>query len=98
MVRLQVARTIFGRIRSDALSDAMQAFDDALDLGDKAIQEGREAIQNMRSSTVTKNDLARALRLAGDQLASQGSATFGVTVQGASRDVHPILRDEVYRI
>ncbi len=50
------------------------------------------------SSTVTKNDLARALRLAGDQMAAQGSARFEVRVQGSSRDVHPILRDEVYRI
>ena len=63
-----------------------------------AIAEGREAIQNMRSSTVTKNDLARALRVAGDQMAAEGSASFDVRVQGSSRDLHPILRDEVYRI
>ena len=52
----------------------------------------------MRSSTVLTNDLARALRAAGDELAAQGSAKFEVKVQGSSRDVHPILRDEVYRI
>ena len=28
----------------------------------------------------------------------EGSARFDVKVQGLSRDVHPILRDEVYRI
>jgi len=31
-------------------------------------------------------------------MAAQGSATFAVKVQGSSRDVHPILRDDVYRI
>ena len=31
-------------------------------------------------------------------MAAEGSATFDVRVQGPSRDVHPILRDEVYRI
>jgi signal transduction histidine kinase len=98
MLRLQVARTMFGGNRGDGSHDALQEFDEALELGDKAIEEGREAIQDMRSSTVTRNDLARALRMAGDQLASQGSATFDIKVQGASRDVHPILRDEAYRI
>ena len=31
-------------------------------------------------------------------MAAEGSAIFDVRVQGSSRDVHPILRDEVYRI
>ena len=31
-------------------------------------------------------------------MAAEGSATFDVRVQGSSRDLHPILRDEVYRI
>ncbi len=31
-------------------------------------------------------------------MAAEGSTRFDVRVQGSSRDVHPILRDEVYRI
>jgi len=77
---------------------AAEAIYNAITTSAGAIAEGREAIQNMRSSTVTKNDLARALRVTGDQMAVEGSATFDVRVQGSSRDVHPILRDEVYRI
>jgi signal transduction histidine kinase len=50
----------------------------------------------MRSSTEITNDLAQALRTLGDELSSEGSADFRVVVEGSSRDVHPILRDEVY--
>ena len=77
---------------------AAETFQKAITISEGAIAEGREAIQNMRSSTVTKNDLARALRVAGDQLAAHGSATLDVRVQGSAKDVHPILRDEVYHI
>ena len=62
---------------------AAETFQKAITISEGAIAEGREAIQNMRSSTVTKNDLARALRVAGDQLAAHGSATLDVRVQGS---------------
>ena len=56
----------------------------------------------MRSSTVIQNDLARALTRLGEGLASerdsQKPVDFRVVVEGESRDLHPILRDEVYRI
>jgi signal transduction histidine kinase len=76
---------------------AAEAIQTAITTSAGAIAEGRDAIQNMRSSTIAE-DLARALRLAGDQMAAEGSARFDVRVQGSSRDLHPILRDEVYRI
>ena len=74
------------------------AIEKAITTSAGAIAEGREAIQNMRSSTVTENDLARALRVAGDQMAAEGSVRCEVRVQGAARDLHPVLRDDVYRI
>jgi signal transduction histidine kinase len=53
-------------------------------------------------STVEKNDLAQAIRTIGEELASSesnGSAPkFEVVVEGTSRNLHPILRDEVYRL
>jgi signal transduction histidine kinase len=70
----------------------------ALDQGDEAIAEGRAAIQDMRSSTVVTNDLADAVKALGDELASEESATFDVVVEGAPRDLHPIMRDEIYCI
>ncbi len=64
-----------------------------------AIVEGREAIQGLRSSVVERNDLALAMRTLGEELAANANSTaFQVLVEGTPRDLHPILRDEVYRI
>jgi signal transduction histidine kinase len=59
-------------------------------------------VQGLRASTVEKNDLAVAIRGVAEELASadthQSAPAFQVAVQGTPRDLHPILRDEVYRI
>jgi signal transduction histidine kinase len=51
---------------------------------------------------VVANDLARAITTLGEELAggetNPNAAEFHVEVEGTSRDLHPILRDEVYRI
>jgi len=78
--------------------ETKDALEKALEKGDQAIVEGREAVHDLRSSTVVENDLAKALRSLGDELATGHSATFRLIVEGASRNLHPILRDEVYRI
>jgi len=80
------------------LSEAREALEKALEQGDKAIAEGRDSIHDLRSSTVITNDLTEAVRSLGDELASQDSATFHVTVEGSPRNLHPILRDEICRI
>jgi signal transduction histidine kinase len=82
---------------------AKEALEKALDRADKAIVEGRDAIQNLRSSTTDTNELAEALTALGEELAGAGdgrlgSATFRVSIEGMSRDLHPILRDDIYRI
>jgi signal transduction histidine kinase len=61
-------------------------------------EEGRAALSSLRASTTQKNDLAEALDRAGAECAMNVPITFLVTVDGASRDMHPIVRDEVYRI
>ena len=59
-------------------------------------------MQGLRASTTETNDLAVALKALGEGLAAdhrnQNSPEFAVEVEGAPRDLHPILRDEVYRI
>ncbi|MGO9940557.1 MAG: two-component regulator propeller domain-containing protein [Terracidiphilus sp.] len=68
----------------------------------KAITEGRDAVQGLRASSVQTNDLAQAIETIGEELAADpgnhGSPAFKVTVEGAPRNLHPILRDEIYRI
>ena len=70
----------------------------ALEKGDQAIAEGRSAVYDLRSSATTTNDLAQAIREVGNELATPGAATFRLMVEGPSRDLHPIVRDELYRI
>ncbi len=76
--------------------------DGALERAEQAIVEGRDSIQDLRSSVELTNDLAKAVSALGDELASEEPATdspeFQVSVEGASRELHPILRDEIYRI
>jgi signal transduction histidine kinase/ligand-binding sensor domain-containing protein len=82
--------------------EAKQRFESAIDQAAQAVTEGRDAVQELRSSTVETNDLAMAISALGEQLAADGtsadSALFRMAVEGTPRNLHPILRDEVYRI
>jgi signal transduction histidine kinase/ligand-binding sensor domain-containing protein len=93
MFRFQAARNIVLR----RPEEAVQALDEALERTEQAIAEGRDAIQGLRASTVVGNELAQAITALGEELAGD-SARFHVVVQGPPRDLHPILRDEVYAI
>jgi signal transduction histidine kinase/ligand-binding sensor domain-containing protein len=81
---------------------ARKTLEIASDRADQAIAEGRDAVQGLRASTVETNDLASAVRILGEELRAQGtnqnSALFEMEVEGTPRNLHPILRDEVYRI
>ena len=81
------------------ITEARKTLEKAMHRAKHAIVEGREAIQGLRSSVVETNDLALAMRTLGEELAAGANATvFQVHVEGTPRDLHPILRDEVYRI
>ncbi len=82
---------------------AKEALEKVLDRADKAIVESRDAIQNLRSTTTVTNDLAQAMAALGKELGGarngeNGSATFRVSVEGTPQELHPILRDDIYRI
>ncbi len=70
----------------------------ALERGDQAIAEGRDAVHALRSSTVITNDLAQSVKALGDELAADNPASFHLVLEGQPRELHPIPRDEVYRI
>jgi ligand-binding sensor domain-containing protein/signal transduction histidine kinase len=88
-------------VRPD-VAKAKQCLDRAIHQAAQAITEGRNAIQGLRSSTIETNDLSAALNSLAVELAAnrvkQDSPVVGVQVEGTSRDLHPILRDEVYQI
>jgi signal transduction histidine kinase/ligand-binding sensor domain-containing protein len=83
-------------------ADAKKVLASSIDQTAQAITEGREAVQGLRASTVESNDLARAITTLGEQLAAEASSTTSaglhVEVEGTPRNLHPIVRDEIYRI
>jgi signal transduction histidine kinase len=64
----------------------------------QATEEGRAALNSLRASTTETNDLAEALRRVTASCGVDGNTTPTFVVVGASRDMHPIVRDEIYRI
>jgi signal transduction histidine kinase/ligand-binding sensor domain-containing protein len=102
MFRFQAVRNMLPRRPEEAI----EALDGALERTEQAIAEGRDAIQGLRASTVVTNELADAVTALGAEMASHdsnqdsdsSSARFHVVVAGPPRDLHPILRDEIYAI
>ena len=98
LLRFQTASYLL----SERPAEGRETLDSAIQQAAKAITEGRDAVQGLRASTVERNDLAVAIRALGDELATDASAcpppAFRVGVEGQPRDLHPIVRDEVYKI
>lgn len=64
----------------------------------EAVREGREALNSLRVSTTQTNDLAESFRRASKDSARDGTPEVLLSVDGPALDMHPIVRDEVYRI
>ena len=64
----------------------------------QAIEEGRAALNSLRTSTTETNDLADAFRRAIDGCRGQSSMECSFSVLGQVTEMHPIVRDEVYRV
>ena len=81
----------------------------AVDQAAQAVKEGREAVRGLRLSTEQANDLATPLVRLGNELVAAAAGpetgtggnaamTVKVEVEGTARDLHPIIRDEVFRV
>jgi len=64
----------------------------------QATQEGRAALNSLRNSTTQTNDLAEAFQRALDDCRMQGFPEAVFVVEGTAAEMHPIVRDEIYRI
>jgi signal transduction histidine kinase len=64
----------------------------------QATKEGRAALSALRDSTTQKNDLAEAFRRATERDILPGTMSVSFSVVGSASEMHPIVRDEVYRI
>jgi signal transduction histidine kinase/ligand-binding sensor domain-containing protein len=65
---------------------------------EQAIAEGRATLNSLRSSTTSKNELGPALRRAAESGVVPDGMTVSVSVIGDARELHPMVRDELYRI
>jgi two-component sensor histidine kinase len=77
---------------------AKEQLEKTLERADQAIAEGRSAVYDLRSSATETNELSEALNSVGNELSKEGAAEFSLVVEGVARDLHPIIRDELYRI
>ena len=65
---------------------------------ERATQEGRAALNSLRTTTTQTNDLAEALRRVTEDSVIPNSMAVTFSVVGNAREMHPIVRDEIYRI
>ncbi len=92
---------LFSSCCESAPVEVKEKLDSTIEEAAEAITEGRDAVQGLRDSTVQSNDLALAISTLGEELATDSNGDrpeFRVAVEGAARNLHPILRDEIYRI
>jgi signal transduction histidine kinase/ligand-binding sensor domain-containing protein len=79
----------------DRLRQAMQRLSAWLG---KAVDEGRKALNALRTSATQTNDLAESFRRASQDCRPNDAMDVHFSVEGACVEMHPIVRDEVYRI
>ncbi|HTS31803.1 MAG TPA: two-component regulator propeller domain-containing protein [Bryobacteraceae bacterium] len=85
----------------DDHAEARDALEGVIVQARQAVIEGREAVQGLRSSTQVTNDLALAIGALGEALAAEldhDVPEFRVRVEGTSRDLAPLVRDDIHRI
>src|SRR5262249_21171948 len=86
----------------DRPDEAVEILDRTLEQARQAIVECRDSVQGLRSSTVLANDLARAITAFAQGLAAdhsgQNCPEVRVVVEGKSRKLPPMVRDEVYHV
>ena len=81
--------------------EAKEKLDNAIDQTADFITEARDEVQGLRDSTVQSNDLALAISTLGQEVGTDSAnhrPAFRVAVEGEARNLHPILRDEIYKI
>jgi len=81
--------------------EAKEKLDNAIDQTANFITEARDEVQGLRDSTVQNNDLALAISTLGQELGTDSAnnrPVFRVALEGEARNLHPILRDEIYKI
>jgi signal transduction histidine kinase len=69
-----------------------------MELMGQVIQEGRDAVRGLRSTSGNTDDLETAFSQIRQQLGNGEVKDYRVIVEGKPARLHPIIRDEAYRI
>jgi signal transduction histidine kinase/ligand-binding sensor domain-containing protein len=77
---------------------ARQLMEQSLDRADQLLGESRDKVKDLRPAARDIADLAQAIAAEGEQFSSMHPAEFRVSVLGAPRDLHPIVREEGFSI
>ncbi len=62
------------------------------------IEDGRNTLRGLRSRSYELRDLAQAFSRIPEELSLQQPIDYRVIVEGPPRPLHPVIRDDVYRI
>jgi signal transduction histidine kinase len=64
----------------------------------QATEEGQAALNSLRTAGYEGNDLATSFRRVAEEFLANRSLEFTLSVTGDSMEMHPLVRDEVYRV
>jgi signal transduction histidine kinase len=84
--------------RIPAGDPARQMLEEALTQSDEVLSEGRERALGLRVTGSGATDLSDAYAAVALELKQDYPADFRLVVNGDARELHPIVRDELYRI
>ena len=93
MLRFQVVNQMISKNEK-----AREIMEDAMNRADLLMSESRERIRNLRSQTGAVAALPEALSAVGEERRSDESIGFRLVVEGAPRELDPLIRDEMYLI
>lgn len=82
----------------DSASPAKPLVGRVLQMMGQVVEEGRNAVQGLRSTSSDTHDLERALLQVRQECIGENEPEFKVVVEGTLRSLHPLIRDEVYRV
>lgn len=84
--------------RIPAGEPARNLLEQSLDRADKLLGESRDKVKDLRDAAHDASHLDQALAQEAEQLAQVRPVKFAVSVQGARRALHPIVREEGFLI
>jgi signal transduction histidine kinase len=77
---------------------AHKVMEGVLDRADQVLAEGRDRVLNLRNSVEWPSDLTEAYRQIGEESVPDAASSLEVKVEGDTRTLHPMVREEVYSI